>query len=1653
MSDIRDQLKSAIYGQESSSGKADTSQENYAGARGPMQVTKSTFEGLKGKGLIPTAWDHANPEHTKAAGNILIDTLADKYGDDPRKVAAAYYAGEKAVRADGTIADFRDKKNANAPTTLQYVSQVLNRMGVSTEAAQAGVSPVTKIEAFDVKNWDQQRMPAKIAKAKTPLYDAPVPNGDVQTMAPLAVPTESPIAAQQAAAQANDQKATEEYEKSTWLDRRQNGWMHNGMLGSALKELTRRKEIPVPGFNPRVQGIEAYAGKTEADQLFLDDAVSPHDLELRKAEIEQRNDGIRAANLHGTGDAILGAIFEGLPEGIFLGFGATKAFQLANIASAARLASQGRKWAALGAEAAQGAVGNVVPLAVQDQWDHYVGVEDYGMQASFGVLFAGLHYQGIGRAVEGAQMKALGQKMMEEASIRVQATRAKAIDNLGEGPHTPEALAAEVARLEAESIHKDVAAVTAPVTEDRVLLPRELFEPPKAKAVAPSGDPALTTGPNGAQVPSGQQRFGESALYNEEEARKALKFAGIGPDEMRAELAKVDKIATGEAQAKAKTPIEMQAAVRFHGEKPVWDKFGDNYDLTRIEHFKSGRTAAQVAEVEGVRVSWLLRQAPGLHVLTKLAENSRMKPVIEAARSLASQFLPDSRIAFGIDEGKIGNTGVRERPTHDAIVYSAGSNHIIGVRDNLGWHDALTGVIHELGHAIFHENARHIPAELLGRMVKEHGEFLADLRAGKASARLKRSSEGSASAFNADGSLKGKMANLEYNANFDEYTAESFVRYVQKKAREGGGPELPKSALDILAQAWEKIKEFYTKALDKGYLSKDEAFHEFFDRVLKGTLKQEQNLGQPEFLDAGLVLPQLSQKSHGLDTIPEKSVQQQAEKQAITSLYAKAVEWAKINVIDNARLKSLTDNSVFNVASTGLLMLKSKNPVMRMVASELVESASGATGRKDTAAIGKYINERAYMGNTINEVQSAYTIWRNSQGGNVFGDIWDGKLKQHFDRLVAQEIESRRPGATRIEAPEAVVKAADSYERAYTRMRTAQVEAKTIGWASLPATSVGYMPHRMSPEKARTMTDAERGALHTTLVDQFINIEGFDITFSAHLANQYIDRIQSRALGGYETASGIHQVGAADVVEEALGQMGLSREQIREMMKKYVAGGAGHTKRRLQLDLNAEHDNGAGGTFRLLDLFETDQLKLLRGQAGRVSGEVALARHGVMGKPGLKLLRKAMEYGADGEKTTPQEMEAFDQVAAELLSEPFGTAGGKWLDRAMTTNSLARLGGMGFTQFAEFINGFAHIGVAGTLDAVGGMVRLRAEAKALARGEKVDNPILSSVEIHGGAEFGTDAYKIVFPFDNGNQAYQTYGKDTLTFADRALRGASHVQAKLSMWRSIHSAQQRGMAEQIIHKAVKYVRGGVEDKALADMGFTADVRAAMRESLADIATFDANGNLARFDITKMADTAAANQFVQAVHRGTSQIIQGTFIGETGKWAHNDYLKLMTQFRSFSITSVEKQWARQVGNHGTGAVIGLLLGSMAAAAPIYIARTLLASQGRPDREAYLEKQLSAAQIARATMNYVALTGLTGDMLDALTAVSGAGTVTGGRSNAGSQFVGNVVAPAAGLVDDLWRGIQNTKAGTDPSDLVKNLPFAKLPFLAPAINSFLP
>lgn len=155
----------SVYQQESGSGAADTSAVNEHGVTGPMQVKDTTFEGLKRNGLIPADWQHGNPEHNARAGLRLIKDLGGKFGNDPEKVAAAYYGGEKAVRPDGTIAaGMRDRKNPNAPTVGEYAKQV---------TARAGATQSTAANPFDQFDTPPAKGPAQPTPAAGSAGQAP----------------------------------------------------------------------------------------------------------------------------------------------------------------------------------------------------------------------------------------------------------------------------------------------------------------------------------------------------------------------------------------------------------------------------------------------------------------------------------------------------------------------------------------------------------------------------------------------------------------------------------------------------------------------------------------------------------------------------------------------------------------------------------------------------------------------------------------------------------------------------------------------------------------------------------------------------------------------------------------------------------------------------------------------------------------------------------------------------------------------------------------------------------------------------------------------------------------------------------------------------------------------------------------------------------------------------------------------------------------------------------------------------------------------------------------------------------------------------------------------------------------------------------------
>lgn len=1069
---------------------------------------------------------------------------------------------------------------------------------------------------------------------------------------------------------------------------------------------------------------------------------------------------------------------------------------------------------------------------------------------------------------------------------------------------------------------------------------------------------------------------------------------------------------------------------------------------------------------------------PGVHLADSVKNDPVFKLYQQMVTPIYKEFLPGRTIVLAKthETRNIDGSTVHPHGMHTPVSTKAS---IIALRPAT---PALANtMMHELGHMISRHFVPDLPPQQLDALLQAYKDWAIMYKTPKKAldAMMKRSPIAQAENLpDTNKSLRDTMARArtgdwadKYYGNFEEFMAEQFAKYTEAGAR-GVGPGAnvmyDKNFLSMISAMFKRLLELFTTAQDKGFLRADSRFEDFIEGVRAKNKAPETSVlaggeGTTDALDLAAPvtgaqvapakpLPPAPRilaadvevaKRNGLDLMPQGTPRERAEFKAVLDIYKQAEKWNVNNPTDEELLKSMIgNNNTLNVALPATIMAISPNPVARMVAGVLLENASGASGRRATAALSKYMLNKSYIGHSKVEFDRFYSAWRDEVGGNAIKDHFVTRDRDTFNRAVAAEQDARLHGMETEPHP-LVAQAADTLEKAYERMRVAQVDTKTVGWARLPESSRGYMPHVLAAGRIKEMTPDQLRAFSDVLSKQFQEIEGFDAAFSEELARTYLNHARVNAFGGHEIPANVHNPAAAEMVRGALEAMGMTKEEVGAAMGRYSAGGAGHTKKRLHLNLNQAFPTADGQMGTLMDLFNTDHLSLLDSYADRVSGEVALANHGVMGAQGLTLLRTSLMHGPK-DANHERVLKAFDQVSAEFLGRPFGEAKSKAVGRLMSVTSLVKLGGMGFPQFGESFNGVWAVGVKNTLESIAGMPRLIGEVHAIARGEKVENSILSSMEqFGGGGEFGLDGYTMNSVHTNPEAAYNSYGHDSVTWVDRALRSGADVASTLSMHRAIHAAQVRGMSEQVTLKALRYMREGKTDVALRDMGFSDRVMEAFRADMKNAVEFDGSGRVKSFDITKIKDVDAANEFVQAVYRGSNQIIQGSFIGEKGHWVHSDMGRLLTQFRNFPLVSMEKQWARNKGNHGVAGAIGILAGSMAFAMPVVLARIAFSAQGRADKDEYLAKQLDPLNLARASLNYVGSSGFAGEVMDMVS--SAAGAETGGRKGSGSIVAS--VLPAAGYIEDVGKAIHDP---TDPYKVAKALPFSRTPVFLIGVNA---
>lgn len=1093
------------------------------------------------------------------------------------------------------------------------------------------------------------------------------------------------------------------------------------------------------------------------------------------------------------------------------------------------------------------------------------------------------------------------------------------------------------------------------------------------------------------------------------------------------------------------------------------------FDAKSVDPDRAGRMDVSlednVAEYGVTRTADEIRALPaGVHLGKDVADSAVFQRVQGLIEQVRQKYLPDTALHI-----QRGNAAAGP----DSSLSAGPGKHIIFLTENP---QIMSTAVHEVGHVVFETYAAKLPTELRAAMRADWQAWVKDFEAGGG----KEVAQRRLGATRADtggilaGALKGDVPNLskalegikgpggkpysDYFKSLDEFSAEQFVKQVEAEFGTTPATTPMGKALQALAYLVKMVKGVWEDMVKAGTLSPAESYAEFFARVAARDLEQGAGTGQlhsmatpvpaASHLDATI-------KEYGLDTMDVTDSRGRAEQKAIAQLIYDSEAWLKANPQDKEKMRTIMKNSLFDARTPGLILAESSNPVLKAVAGILVENTMGGSGRRVTAALRKAQWEREFVGNAVVAVGSHYETFRNKRLGVMKGiadDLGEAKTRKEFNDAVYMEVNARSLKQDIGSAPE-VKAAADALEVSYERMLKAQKDVRTVGWGALPDNSRGYMPRVTDKRQWLTLSTARKQALHKALAEQFMERGDMDAAFADRVASKYLDHISTNANGGHEIPANIHDPMALDYVQEAMKAAGMTEAEVREFASRMARGGPSHTKARLDLDVLKEYKDADGKTFRLMDIMETDPIELLRGQARRVSGEVALTQHGVMGSAGLKLLRRAAEKAHQaGDDGHVKGMEAFDQVAAEMLGRPFGDEMPTWMEGALTANAASNLGFMGWMQMGELINTATGLGVLDTMKMVSDFPRLMQEVKVLAKGGKVENGILGSLEV-SGAEFGLAGYKMITQYDNPSSIHAAVGRQDSGTLIKGVRVMGHKLGTVSLHRIIQATQVRGVAEQITKKSLRYIREGKESKALADMGFTPDMVDRIKAELPRIAKWDADGTLASLDMTKASDPALVGDFIATVNRGAGQLIQDTFIGEKGAWQHSNLGKVMTQFRSFPITAMEKQWGRLRGMHGAPAALGIIMAAAPLGFAMYAARTAVNAVGRPDSDEYIERQFQPLAVGRGLMNYIGALGLAPDMMDALTAVAVPDDLKkewGLQTRAGSSPTLGGIVPIVGYADTWLKAANNLD---DPHAIVRALPFSNAPWAVPLINLLRP
>lgn len=721
-------------------------------------------------------------------------------------------------------------------------------------------------------------------------------------------------------------------------------------------------------------------------------------------------------------------------------------------------------------------------------------------------------------------------------------------------------------------------------------------------------------------------------------------------------------------------------------------------------------------------------------------------------------------------------------------------------------------------------------------------------------------------------------------------------------------------------------------------------------------------------------------------------------------------------------------------------LMNSKNYAVRGLAWHMLDAPQGGSQNAVTVAARVKV-----LGNDIRAAKRGRLAegleeWSREIGVSQSKVLLNPKYFSEFHKLVIREIK-RPPGSEHFSSSPAVQKAAEGVKAQLRMAGQLQKEAGVLGFENLDIEK-NYFPiiplegnissaiPRNGEQKVRDLLSLGYQRGHFKL----------DKGVADLVADSYIARVKRHKLSMSDYVRTAASEKDLQAVAEGLRKAGVPEETIDDFLntsledelKQHISDRA---KKSLYPDISVEL-NG----LRFIDLIDTDIPKLLESYTREAVGNVSFAKLGFKNYHHVmetleNFKARALKNGMD-EVATNREFQTLQDCVNLAYGRSLNTDGHKplvqWLSRLRGITSLVRLQMNGLANIPETARTTAHRGLNVVLRnckdiGVLGTKSLREGGKYSGHFKRPDLEEMDQIFHYMGEDH--IIYDQGIRYDNFEDS--EFGGRVGAAVDRLIAQGQRIGEITSAFRMVQGVSERISGRSLAYQIKEWAYGaspsikGLGEAEIKRAGWYEDkFLDQLKDWLQEHPKYETYEGkpIKTFNYGEMP-LDMRERLKVGFHRIVAAEIQRPLLGETPLYMHRWLGQTLTQFRGFSILSLEKQLIHDIrGDKIAGLITGLH-----AIALSYMAlciQTMHNAIGRKDKDEYIHKQLSGTNLAVGIFNRMGQLAAAGIVEDLLATFGLLPTeLAASQAHPGGRVLGGSSVPAFGLVGDTASAIRKT------------------------------